>query len=460
MTDQFQSLTVRSRAVGPVYQDVDSYYYNATEGTVPSHRWSGIPFKGDWFQQCSQGFQFTWSRGNPWPPSKGSKGAVGGPFRTIKCWWSTKPGGNPAEYSQLAPMLVAYDWPATYRHLRVLPYGSSDWFKTSPNTLWNELTPGSQASLESIGTRAVERCKPTRTANQLLTALVELKRDGIPEISGSQFVDLWRDFRKSRKIGLPRSAKQMLEEFHSFIKTGGSEHLNLVFGWFPLLSDTQKLLETYSKIPKIWAQYERDAGRLVRRSYSFPTEQSTTTQKFSPYGNPVMINTYVGPQEGALGTFNKKVDRWFNGAFRYYLPDRKDGSPMAELFRFAEYANKCYGLAPTPDNIWNVIPWTWALDWFSNIGSVVGNLSDTLVNGLVMPYGYMCEQITYCLDASLGLTYSTNPFGASASTSSRVCHNVTIKQRVEASPYGFGIGWDNFSPSQLAILASIGINRF
>jgi len=38
--------------------------------------------------------------------------------------------------------------------------------------------------------------------------------------------------------------------------------------------------------------------------------------------------------------------------------------------------------------------------------------------------------------------------------------DIETKHREAASPYGFNLTWDNFSPSQLAILAALGISKF
>jgi hypothetical protein len=35
----------------------------------------------------------------------------------------------------------------------------------------------------------------------------------------------------------------------------------------------------------------------------------------------------------------------------------------------------------------------------------------------------------------------------------------SVKRRREANPFGFGIGWEDLSPTQLAITAALGITR-
>lgn len=456
MADLYQSLKKKSRPIGPAPYDDKSYKISDSGVITPQDRFAAKPFTGSEGAAVMQGFQFTWSQGNPWPPSRGHVGQIGGPFRSVKHWYSTTPFGKPAELKELLPRITV--WSPGYRvYTQYRPIPFSQYYGWSPNQVVSLANPLGDAALFAKGTKAIELVKPDRTVNSLLTSLIELKRDGIPDVPTAQFAELWRSFRKSRRKIDTSSPKVLVKEFHEFLKTLGQEHLNVVFGWLPLASDTQKLLATFNKLPEIWAQYERDAGRRVRRHYSFPTERTTSVTNMGAPVGPAQ-STYSYASKGSYTyTEEKTVDVWFDGAFRYYLPDKKDDSPLAELYRFAAYANKCYGLAPTPDNIWNVIPWTWLLDWGSNLGSVVSNLSSTLTNGLVLEYGYVCQRTRIVRRYAADLTFRgpSGPFPVSK----ELCWNVQVLSRVPATPYGFGLDWGAFSAQQLAILASIGINR-
>lgn len=458
MADQFQSLTRKSRPLGSPLYDDSSYWQDSRGWTFTIGRSSPKPFTGSLTSITNQGYQVTWSRGNPWP-NKGRVGDFGGPFRSIKVWYSRTPYGDPVEsWKDLALRLTSSASPTVWydTYQKPIPFTNLEF---APNDVINAVSPNAEKRLSVLGTMAIERCKPTRTANQLFVSLTELKRDGVPSVVGIQARDMWRDFSK-RNPGLRDDPKRFVLAFHKFLQGSGSEFLNLVFGWAPLAGDTQRLLESYSKLPQIWAQYERDAGRRVRRRYQFPTERSTTvTKSTTAPGDPIVSSyCYGGPFSRSLSETIER-DVWFDGAFRYYLPDRKSNSALDELYRFAAYANKVYGISPTPDALWNVIPWTWAADWVTNLGSVVSNLSDSLVNGLVLEYGYVCERIRRCraYEADFGWRETLN--GPTRPVHLQLFQNVQILNRVQATPYGFGVTWDGFSPSQLAILASLGITR-
>jgi hypothetical protein len=147
-------------------------------------------------------------------------------------------------------------------------------------------------------------------------------------------------------------------------------------------------------------------------------------------------------------------NRWFSGAFTYYLPS--DYSTRGAMARQLAMAKKTIGLSLTPDVVWNLAPWSWAADWFFNVGDVLSNVTDWATDGLVMKYGYMMEH-----------TRSVNTYYYSGFTGLKSGHAVPTplslvvetKQRRKANPFGFGLTWGGLSPRQLSILAALGITK-
>lgn len=107
----------------------------------------------------------------------------------------------------------------------------------------------------------------------------------------------------------------------------------------------------------------------------------------------------------------------------------------------------------TPEVLWELAPWSWAVDWFSNTGDVIHNISTLGYDGLVMEYGYMMTHTQY--DRRVEATALVNGVSVSARTVSRR----ETKRRTVATPYGFGIDDTTLSPRQLAILAALGLSR-
>jgi hypothetical protein len=117
---------------------------------------------------------------------------------------------------------------------------------------------------------------------------------------------------------------------------------------------------------------------------------------------------------------------------------------------------KQLGLTLTPEHLWNLTPWSWALDWFANTGSVLSNISDYANAGLVMRYGYIMETTyvsdTYTMEGAVrtdGVPFICPPLTLVTET----------KVRQQANPFGFGVSFESLSGFQLSILSALGISR-
>jgi hypothetical protein len=293
--------------------------------------------------------------------------------------------------------------------------------------------------LTAKGATAVARCKPTNNVASASTFLGELLREGMPSLMG---IPTWKE-----RASLARGA--------------GSEYLNSEFGWKPLLSDVRSFAYAAANAHKILDQYERDSGKVVRRRYEFPEERTFNQQLVQVYDGHTHSPTEDAlidlndPNRPSLYKTTRTLKRtWFSGAFTYHLPVGYKSREF--LVEAAAKAGPLFGLELTPDALWNLTPWSWAVDWFSNAGDVISNLSDWAVDGLVMKYGYIMQYelqtITYSLYG--GQRYLPKTVYASPIVAWR-----EVKRRKKASPFGFGVSWNSFSPRQLAITTALGITR-
>ncbi|DAD50114.1 maturation protein, partial [ssRNA phage Gephyllon.3_15] len=298
------------------------------------------------------------------------------------------------------------------------------------------------SQLNALGTTAIARCKPTNSTANVSVMLGELWFDGLPKLFGMAQAE-------SRTLAAKAS----------------SEYLNTEFGWKPLVSDIQSVAYAVANWHRILSEYERLAGRPVRRRYVFPVERTTTYQDLGPdpgfYPNPFVWNDVsLYNSSRPFARLSKQTvhtkETWFSGAFTYHA------QPIAlykqsEMMNAVSAAQHLLGLELTPETVWNLAPWSWAIDWFSNAGDVISNLSDAATDGLVMKYGYIMEKITheetYTLVGPSPLRFAS---GVSAGT---VTLRYESKRRLPATPFGFGLSWNSFSPRQLAITAALGITR-
>jgi hypothetical protein len=117
---------------------------------------------------------------------------------------------------------------------------------------------------------------------------------------------------------------------------------------------------------------------------------------------------------------------------------------------------KRIGADLSPETLWNLTPWSWAVDWFSNAGDVISNVDSFQIDGQVMAWGYIMEHTVH------RVTY-TYKGGTNVDGSPLVVSPVTLvtetKVRRRANPYGFGVSWNDLSPFQISILTALGISR-
>jgi hypothetical protein len=389
---------------------------------------TGLTGKSDF-----SGKQVTVSEGHHWPPPQGAPlSDRGGPFHTTKSYIE----GNcftSGKAERVVNSNLRYDYNGYFAACQP-PVVSGSVFPLSPAS--------SDAALAALGTTAIARCEPTNSVADASTFLGEMVKDGLPSLPG---IKTWQ----TKADVLVRA---------------GDEFLNAAFGWAPLVADAKKFATAAEHASTVLAQYERDAGRVVRRRYNFPTVRDpvTTTTISTNHAalyaggvTNVLSNATVTPRGTLTRTVETVRDQWFSGAFTYYIPSNNDS--WKKLMGYGGEAQKLLGTSLTPDVLWELAPWSWAVDWFSNAGDVIHNMSAVASQGLVLRYGYMMEhsirKYTYAISGSHGIN------GAPGLKVPPLTLVTESKKRIPAGPFGFGVTWDGMSPFQAAIAAALAITR-
>lgn len=373
-----------------------------------------------------EGSQVTDSKGNPWGSRKVTAFSdIGGDFYTRKQYFV--PSGNRVTLEARNGF-----WPSPDAYTAVY---KGPLYACDPG-IGGQLpnpTSGALTSLDTYGATAVARCKPTNSVADAAVTLGEFLSGGVP----SAAVRSW-----SERANRARDA--------------GSDYLNLEFGWKPLVSEIQNFAKASAFAEQIMTQYERDAGRIVRRGFRFPPTK-TSSLNFAAARSPIPMpgsDFFVGglASSGTVVQTEVSVERWFSGAFTYHLPsDYVQRKMMAE---YALRAQVLFGLDLSPETLWNLAPWSWAVDWFTNTGDVISNLSDWSKDGLVMRYGYVMEHTI----SKTTTTQTTNRLKQPAVVSPTIIVDETKKRR-RANPFGFGLTWEGLTPRQLTIAAALGISK-
>jgi hypothetical protein len=296
----------------------------------------------------------------------------------------------------------------------------------------------------TYGTKAIAATLPTKSVADISNAVAELYREGFPSTIIHSLEDRVKNFRSL-----------------------GKDYLNYEFGWKPFVKDLQKLLYAVVNSQTIIEQYARDSGRIVRRQMSFPateTESLVSTQygwrldDLSPGFMPDIyrVNSEAGYEAG-IGVREivlKKYEKyWFSGAYSYYLAP--DVSALSSLNRHAQLAQKLLGFGITPEVLYNLTPWSWLVDWVANVGGIITNATALSKDGLVIRWGYLMRHSVYSYRTTLrGLRFYSGP-----RTDPWALYSSERKERVKATPFGFGLNPDTFTVRQWAILAALGMTK-
>lgn len=374
--------------------------------------------------------QTTTSEGHPWPPSEGDKVRdIGGEFRTEK---------YEINLEGLRPMSVSYDSLANRTTFYGVPfiYPWSSASSTGLASLPAGPGPLTKTQLLAKGTTAISRTLPTAPQASIAVTLGELIREGIP-LFGKETIQAFRGQRGDRPF-----------------QTAADEGLAYQFGLSPLISEVRKTSEAVRESNKIIAQLKRDSGRLVRRKYDFPIERSTEVETASGVYPANIPSSYFS--KGGDRTLVKRLTRrvYFRGGYTYFY--NIDGNTLSTFEKYSTLAKRVLGLDFKPEVLWNLAPWSWLVDWETNVGDIITNASYIGHDGLVLRYGYIMEHYVYQEESTLkGLVDKIgNPLPPITQSSTRV-----VKTRLKATPYGFGLNPDGFSAKQWAILAALGISR-
>lgn len=310
--------------------------------------------------------------------------------------------------------------------------------------LRTEMALAPPAEVLAAGTTAISRVAPTAPVSGIATALGELKKDGLPNLMGSAAI--------SGKRGGSARLK------------AGDEYLNYQFAVKPFVSDLKSFSKAVTRSKQIIAQLEKDSGKVVRRRYTFPPVQSVSIQKTvrSSGFTPIVAHTSglwgTGSSYGTdVITTTVETRRWFSGAFSYHL--NIGTSARDRLARTEQDIHKLYG-SISLDTGWNLLPYSWLVDWVSNAGDVVKNISLFSRDGLVLRYGYIMEEKTITRQWLVnGMRFNPGVTGTVLRPSFGLEFSLTLKRRFKATPFGFGLDTGAFTARQWSILGALGSNR-
>lgn len=246
----------------------------------------------------------------------------------------------------------------------------------------------SLAEMQSKSLAIFKGILPSKRNYTLFRNLVELR--DLPR-GVIQLRDTLRNLRQlALDLNIP---KALLERIHSFKISASDvpkEFLSYSFGWAQTYRDARDLLLTPTRIGK-------KIDFLIRRNGKATTYRSE--RKFSTTETLPSGFSYLGfswETEPILDTVLSRdvvLKMVVNANFEF---------PGIDLPTFRNQQWKRYiGAYPTPTDFYNLIPWTWLVDWFTGLGDYVEVIDTINSNNDLINWGVFTSKVDGTLATSM-----------------------------------------------------------
>lgn len=246
-------------------------------------------------------------------------------------------------------------------------------------------------------------------------------------------------------------------------RTVGQDWLSYHFGWAPFVRDLYKLQNLYRNYDRAFARLRRQNNKWTKRYGSVLQEYSQTDvndhwSENGPNLYPTLTSAnYRFPVSGRPLKFGNWIDYKLSARSVWYEAVQKFYVPIYDRVGQSEYHRRMatirsLGLTVSPSVVWNLLPWSWMADWFSNAGSIANNITNTIQNGLTSKYAYIMSH-----QKVQHITEHTAYF-APGDRTFRFGKLIESKRRWHASPFGFGLKSGTLSPYQWSILGALGLS--
>lgn len=228
------------------------------------------------------------------------------------------------------------------------------------------------------------------------------------------------------------------------------EWLNTQFGWVPFLSTLSDLIRTTQNVSSYIERLRRFNGKWEKRGGR--VAKVNTTSEYDMLHNVLFsADSRFSISTNVKTSVETKFDAWYEAKYRYWIPElRKPGIPLSVL-------NQMYGMRVSPALIWELIPWSWLIDWFADIGRILQAADERQFGQLVSKDGYLMGHLTrrFKTEANFHISSSSDSAHSYCTTYSMIDR----KERIQSTPYGFGVHFTDLSPWKVSILAALGVSK-
>lgn len=325
-------------------------------------------------------------------------------------------------------------------------------------------------SLVGWGAKGWARTQPLHPIYSLGVSIAELR--DLPRMLAQTKAGLLALMRAwAGKPAPARSVKEFIRNSGKTARDAGDAYLYGAFGLLPMIKDAMFLLEMHSKLDRKVAWLRAHNGKAVRRkveldSWNYSEDIPRTLTPSSSLRPPLASQLYFAGMVSTskpfpvLKTYKRRI--WYSAKYRYHIPELSKDPRVPPPKRLIL---SLLGLTPDPGTLYQAMPWSWLLDWFSSVGAALSNVWSRLAYHVVAQYAYvMCsESLTYDAPGYCKMNqgvYTGGAWPGEPRTLTGVSQTKYVfRQREEANPFGFGITFASLSAYQWSILAALGLSR-
>lgn len=324
--------------------------------------------------------------------------------------------------------------------------------------------------LDSRGAEAWDRMRPDEPIFDGLRELAELK-DLVPSLKDStsnimsKIGSEWRKIngmkgptRSLHKHGGPQSGLSL------YPKKTAEWHLAIQFGWLPILSSILDFVDAQRKGQEHLRNLIDKAEKPVRRKTNLSDSKDVglgytyTYEQPNGYGasylQPQFVTYVYRGRSSVVQTIATTSKTWAMGKFRYYLPPGPHDVAWTRKMRRRLMGNRL-----TPSTIWNLLPWSFLVDYFVDVGHFLNATQNGVSDCLVADYAYIMRTAEHITNNDTTGGYCTSMKGAVSQISAGSQRKYTMKCRLVADPFGFGMSEGSLNPRQKAILSALVLSR-
>lgn len=237
-------------------------------------------------------------------------------------------------------------------------------------------------------------------------------------------------------------------------KALGSDYLAAQFGWMPIISDIRNVINVLTSIDRMtFAESTRRSRQWMSFSGSYAGRRTplASLSYHNGTGGGASFSTNASADIDSLAFMDHKLSSRFVAVARptraanYFVDKAADAIQNLGLW--------------TPSLGWDLLPWSWLVDWSVALGSGLTNATyyGSQPGQYNIDYAYITTvsrlntRVSNIKPLAPTKYYRTEMSGGTALASS------IWKERQRASPYGLWVDLTGLSASQFAILVALGL---